>query len=166
MSDAAEKIHTFEIEFEAVAKSVGKMRTEAVIRLNGSDKEKWELATDEGDFHGGDDTAPRPLAYFAMGTTSCLMTQIRAFAKRLKIEVNEVLMTARFNWRAEQKGREPYVGIPESISIDIEIDSAASTEDLIRLIHVAQKGCFVEQIILKGMPIAHRLKVDDDWVEI
>ncbi|MDA0240068.1 MAG: OsmC family protein [Proteobacteria bacterium] len=165
MSDASEKIHTFDVEFEAVAKSVGKMRTEAVITHTGS-KDSWEMASDEGDFHGGDDTAPRPLAYFAMGTTSCLMTQIRAFAKRLKIEVNDVVMMARFNWRAEQKGREPYVGIPDGIAIDIELDSPATTEEQIRLIHTAQKGCFVEQIILKGMPIGHRLKVDGEWIDI
>jgi len=30
-------------------------------------------------------------------------------------------------------------------------------EDLINLLETAQKGCFVEQIILKGFPVGHRL---------
>jgi len=60
------------------------------------------MASDEDGFHGGDGTAPLPLAYLAMGTTSCLMTQFRAFAKRLCLTVSDVEMAYGFRWEARQ----------------------------------------------------------------
>ena len=39
-------------------------------------KERFELATDEGPFHGGDGTAPPPLALFTAALTGCLMTPL------------------------------------------------------------------------------------------
>lgn len=62
------------------------------------------MASDEDGFHGGDGTAPLPLAYLAMGTTSCLITQFRAFAKRLRLTVFDVEMASGFRWEARQIG--------------------------------------------------------------
>jgi len=129
--------------------------------------EEWEMASDEGGFHGGDGTAPLPLAYFAMGTTSCLMTQFRAFAKRLRLKVDNVEMASRCRWEARQIGRNPYEGVPIGIDIDVSVDSEETEDDLINLLQTAQKGCFVEQIILKGFPIGHRLQINGgDWIDL
>ena len=166
MTSTDEDIKKFDIEFGVEAKATGKMRTEAVVTLKGGG-EQWEMASDEGGFHGGDGTAPLPLAYFAMGTTSCLMTQFRAFAKRLRLTVDDVEMSSRFCWQAVQKGRAPYKGVPLSIDIDIKVKSDEAPDDLVNLVKTAQEGCFVEQIILKGFPIGHRLQVNGgDWITV
>ena len=159
------KEHEFEILFEAEGRSVGKMRSEITVSRPGS-RETYEMATDEGDFHGGDGTAPPPLAYFATGFTACLMTQIRAFAKRLNIPINGVVVKGHYRWIGRQTGREPYVGSPGGFSFDIDVDSEASTEDLVRLIEAAKKGCFIDQTMAVANDVGHRLKVGDDWVEV
>ena len=65
------------------------MRNDIVVNWPASG-EKFDLATDKGAFHGGDATAPPPLALFVAGLTGCVMTQIRAFAKRFSIELTDV----------------------------------------------------------------------------
>jgi len=161
----ARKEHEFEIQFQATGRSVGKMRSEITVTRPGGG-ETYEMATDEGDFHGGDGTAPPPLAYFATGFTACLMTQIRAFAKRLNVPINGVEVTGHYRWIGRQTGREPYVGSPGGFSFDIDLDSDASTEDQIRLIEAAKKGCFIDQTMAVANDVGHRLKVGDDWVDV
>ncbi len=161
----ARKEHEFEILFQATGRSVGKMRSEITVTRPGGG-ETYEMATDEGDFHGGDGTAPPPLAYFATGFTACLMTQIRAFAKRLNVPINGVEVTGHYRWIGRQTGREPYVGSPGGFSFDIDLDSDASTEDQIRLIEAAKKGCFIDQTMAVANDVGHRLKVGDDWVDV
>jgi len=166
MADTDTQLRTFNIQFDVAAKAAGKMRTEAVVRLTQTGEE-WEMASDEGGFHGGDSTAPLPLAYFAMGTTSCLMTQFRAFAKRLNLTITDVEMASRFRWEARQIGRAPYEGVPIGIDIDVSVQSQETERDLINLLGTAQKGCFVEQVILKGFPIEHKLQINGGgWIDM
>ena len=94
------------------------------------------------------------------------MTQMRAFAKRLRVPVDNVEIHARLHWEAEQVGREPYVGAPVGFHLDIEVESEASTDDVKRVIAAARKGCFVETTLERTNEITHRLKVGDDWVDI
>jgi uncharacterized OsmC-like protein len=160
-----QKVSEFEILFQAEGRSVGKMRSEITVTRPGTSV-TYEMATDEGAFHGGDDTAPPPLAYFATGFTACLMTQIRAFAKRLDVPINGVVVTGHYRWTGRQVGREPYVGSPGGFSFDIDLDSDASTEDQVRLIEAAKKGCFIDQTLSVVNNVGHRLKVGDGWVDV
>ena len=166
MADTDNQLKTFDVQFDVAARATGKMRTEAIVRLTQTGEE-WEMVSDEGGFHGGDGTAPLPLAYFAMGTTSCLMTQFRAFAKRLNLAITDVEMASRFRWEARQIGSAPYEGVPIGIDIDVSVQSQESESDLVNLLVQAQKGCFVEQIILKGFPIGHRLQINrGNWIDM
>lgn len=58
MTDQATK--TFDIIFEGTGISTGKMRNDIMVHF-ATMNETFELATDEGPFHGGDSTAPLPL---------------------------------------------------------------------------------------------------------
>ena len=124
------------------------------------------MPTDEGLYHGGDNSAPPPLAYFVTGVASCLMTQIRAFSKRLQMPVDSVEADAWFHWQGEQIGHNPYSGRPQKIDLDIDIQSDQSATDLTRLVKAAKEGCFAKQSIELAFPISHRLKVDGNWVEV
>ena len=156
------ELKRFDIVFEGVGKASGKMRNDISVDFK-SMGERYELATDEGPFHGGDGTAPPPLALFTAALTGCIMTQIRAFSKRLKIPVGTVQVNARLHWQGEQIGREPYVGSPVGFDLDIDFDSDASAEDQIRLLDAAKKGCFIEQTLAQGLTVGHRLLIDGDW---
>lgn len=156
---------SFDVIIETRAKAVGKMRNEVTVHPGNSDK-VYEFATDEGRVHGGEETAPPPLAYFAAGLVTCLMTQIRTFSKRLDVAVNGVSITGKCHWRGTMKGRGPYETEPVGFDFDIDIDSEAPVGDLKKLVDAAKKGCFIEQTLGRQNDIGHRLKVGDDWIEV
>jgi uncharacterized OsmC-like protein len=153
------------VEFNCRGSAVGKMRNELDVTMVRPFKESFVLATDEGAFHGGDATAPPPLALFIGGLTGCIMTQIRAFAKRLEVPLNDLSVDARIEWDWEAKGR-VYETAPKSFELDIDIDSPASRERVIELIETAKKGCFIEQTLGQKNSIRHRMKTADGWVEV
>lgn len=162
MSEKAVK--KFEVIFEGIGRSSGKMRNDISVQWPMM-KESFELATDEGPFHGGDGTAPPPLALFTAALTGCLMTQIRAFAKRLNIEIINLEVHAKLHWEGVQEGNDPYVTSPVGFDLDVDIDSPADESQLRTLLDCAKKGCFIEQTLAKGLDIGHRLKVDGEWTK-
>lgn len=155
----------FEVIFDAEGTSSGKFRNDIKVHLRGPHAKSFELPTDEGPKHGGDGTAPYPLAYFASALTGCVMTQLRAFSKRLGIAVRGVSVNTRCHWAADQRGAAPYESAPVAFTLDVDIDADASEADKRRLLAAAQKGCFVEQS-LKPEVVKHRLKIDDRWVDV
>lgn len=159
-----DEIKHFDVVFEAIGSSSGKMRNDIAVEWPMM-KERFELATDEGPFHGGDGTAPPPLALFAAALTGCLMTQIRAFSKRIGVPIRGVEVRARLRWAGEQTGNEPYVTKPVGFDLDVSIDSDAGVEDLQRLLASARKGCFIEQTLALGVTVGHRLKSGDRWIQ-
>lgn len=159
---ADQKTKKFDVIFEGVGTTGANMRNDISVEWPMM-KEKFELATDEGPFHGGDGTAPPPLALFTAALTGCLMTQIRAFAKRLKIDVKHVEVKARLHWQGEQQGMDPYVTSPVAFGLDVDIDSDASADQLAHLLECAKKGCFIEQTLAQGLVVDHRLKIDGEW---
>ena len=159
---ANEEVRRFEVIFEGVGRASGKMRNDISVEWPMM-KERFELATDEGPFHGGDGTAPPPLALFTAALTGCLMTQIRAFSKRLKIPVGAVEVRARLHWQGEQTGDGPYETGPVGFDLDVDLDSTADAEDQHRLLEAARKGCFIETTLAQGLQVGHRLKIGAEW---
>ena len=150
------------LDFDVAA--VGKMRNE--VHIKGSFGGSWDMATDEGDFHGGDGTAPPPLAYFVTGFAACFMTQVRAFAKRLGIEFEELAASGWVEWWLDLDGRNPYTSEPKTFGVELYCDSPAPTEQLIELVEAAKKGCFVEQSLMNTVQIKHRIRHNGRVVEV
>ena len=143
----------------------GKFRNEIAVHKRLSHPVSVELPTDEGPGHGGDGTAPYPLAYFASGLTACVMTQLRAFSRRLEVPLTDFSVNTRCHWEAKQHGRAPYESAPIAFTIDIDLGGNASEADKRRLIAAAAKGCFIEQSLKPGL-VKHRLKIGENWVEV
>lgn len=153
-----------EVEFHCTGKATGKMRNELDVRMvKPFAEESHRLATDEGPFHGGDATAPPPLAMFVASLTGCLMTQVRAFAKRLGVQLNDLDVETRVCWDWAREGR-TYETAPKSFEIDVLIDSDAPIEDQLALVAAAKRGCFIEQTLGRQNTIVHKLKTADGWV--
>ncbi len=155
----------FEVLFEAEGVNKSKFRNDVKVHLRGPYAVSYELPTDEGGIHGGDGTAPYPLAYFTSALTACVMTQIRAFSKRLNINVDSFSVNTRCHWEARQSGSAPYQSAPIEFTMDIDIKGSATESDKRRLIAAAEKGCFVEQSLKPGL-VKHRLKVNDAWIDL
>ncbi len=155
-----------QVRFDCHGKAIGKMRNELNVFMKLPFEEgPFELATDEGSFHGGDASAPPPLALFIAGLTGCIMTQIRAFAKRMDVSLNDLNVDARAVWDWKAKGR-VYETAPHYFEIDVDIDSSDERDNVIALIEAAKKGCFLEQTLGRVNTIRHRMKTVDGWVEV
>ena len=155
-----------QVQFDCHGQAVGKMRNNLNVHMKRPMEEgPFELATDEGSFHGGDASAPPPLALFVAGLTGCIMTQIRAFAKRMDVSLNDLKVDTRVVWDWEAKGR-IYETAPNSFEIDVMIDSGDEQGKVIALINAAKKGCFLEQTLGQSNTIRHRMKTQEGWVEV
>lgn len=155
-----------DLKLSAAGRAVGKMRNEITVTFPvGTDHcETHQMATDEGGFHGGDGTAPPPLAFFATAMVGCLMTQIRAFSKRLAIPVEALEVTANLHWQAEMVSEKVYEGSPRGFALDVAIESSAAEADISRLVEVAKKACFIEQTLAVANQVEHRVLLNDNPV--
>ena len=155
-----------QVQFDCHGRATGKMRNDLNVYMKRPFEEgPFELATDEGSFHGGDASAPPPLALFVAGLTGCIMTQIRAFAKRMDVSLNDLNVDTRVVWDWEAKGG-IYETAPHSFEIDVMIDSGDEESKVVALIEAAKKGCFLEQTLGQANTIRHRMKVSDGWIDV
>ncbi len=154
------------VQFDCHGTASGKMRNDLRVHMRKPFNEgPFELATDEGSFHGGDGTAPPPLALFVAGLTGCIMTQIRAFAKRMGVTLTNLTVDARVQWDWEAKGRIYETG-PRSFEVDVAIESDDPEIKVAALINAARKGCFIEQTLGRQNTIRHRMKTPTGWKEL
>lgn len=152
-----------EVVFTCTGQATGKMRNELDVKMVEPMLEEFTLATDEGPFHGGDASAPPPLALFVGGLTGCIMTQLRAFAKRMSVQIDDLAVDCKVVWQWTPQGR-IYETAPKSFEIDVRLDSPNSLEEQRALIAAAKKGCFVEQTLGQANTIQHRLMTPDGYV--
>jgi uncharacterized OsmC-like protein len=153
------------VTFKCAGNATGKMRNDLDVKMVEPFEEQFTLATDEGPFHGGDATAPPPLALFVGGLTGCIMTQLRAFAKRMDVIIDDLQVETTVKWKWMPKGR-IYETAPESFDIDILLSSSSETNRQIELVNAAKKGCFVEQTLSVPNTITHRIKTDQGFINV
>ncbi|MEX0339078.1 MAG: OsmC-related (seleno)protein [Arenibacterium sp.] len=156
---------TAQVKFNCTGKAVGKMRNELAVEMVQPFRESFELASDEGAFHGGDASAPPPLALFVGGLTGCIMTQIRAFAKRMGVTIDDLTVETRVVWDWAKAGR-VYETAPNRFEIDVLLDSPDDTASVVALIEAAKKGCFIEQTLGVSNSIRHRLKRAEEYIDV
>lgn len=153
------------VTFTCDGQAVGKMRNELDVRMTEPMEERYTLATDEGPFHGGDATAPPPLALFVGGFTGCIMTQLRAFAKRMDVVIDDLRVETKVRWTWTPHGN-IYETAPKSFEIDVFLASPSAFEDQVALIQAAKKGCFVEQTLGQKNEITHRIRTKAGFVRV
>lgn len=153
------------VTFVCNGQATGKMRNDLNVTMTEPMEEHFTLATDEGPFHGGDATAPPPLALFIGGLTGCIMTQLRAFAKRMDVVIEDLRVETRVSWQWTPKGR-IYETAPKSFDIDIFLESPSPVERQIELVQAAKKGCFVEQTLTVANTITHRIRTESGFLRI
>ncbi len=159
-----EQVH--DVSIVCQARSSGRMRNDMLVTGSWAKATPWSLATDEGAFHGGEGSAPPPLALFAAAVTGCFMTQLRAFAKKMRITIDGVTVEASYRWRMTVPTGGLYHTAPSGFGLDIDIVSSASFEDLKELIAAAKQGCFLEQTLGVANVIDHRLNRDGEWIDV
>ena len=106
-----------------------------------------------------------PLALFVAGLTGCVMTQIRAFAKRMDVTLSDLNVETRVQWDWEAKGS-IYETAPKGFEIDVLLDSPDAQDKVVASINAARKGCFIEQTLGRSNTIRHRLKTPQGWLDV
>ena len=101
----------FRVTAEVLRQAAGKVRCDVRVDMPAWE-EHWNLTTDEGAFHGGEASAPPPLALFAAGFAGCIMIQIRALSKRLKNPVDKVRIAMKCHWKGERQVDKTWHGLP------------------------------------------------------
>lgn len=150
----------FDVHFTAEGSCVGKLRNEINLTAHEPFQVERMLATDEGKFQGGDDTAPTPIEFFLTGLVGCLMTQIRAFAKRLKVDISDVNVSCNAKWEAVSDPVGPYQTRPVGFDIEVDVISNEAPEKIAELVSAARRGCFLEQTLSQPNKIDHALKIN------
>jgi uncharacterized OsmC-like protein len=150
----------FDVVFESEGRCVGKLRNEVTNTARKPFRVSRMLATDEGKFQGGEDTAPTPLEFFLTGLVGCLMTQIRVFARHKKIELRDLTVTCRAHWEAVADPDVPYAARAVGFEIDVALDSDAPEESLRSLVDGARRGCFVEATLAQRNELRHTLCIN------
>jgi uncharacterized OsmC-like protein len=154
------------VQFNCHGTATGKMRNELQVMMKQPFEEgPFNLASDAGSFHGGDASAPPPLALFTAGLAGCIMTQIRAFAKRMKVDLQHLEVDVQANWDWH-KADPVYETAPHSFNIDITMQSDDDRQQVHALINAAKKGCFLEQTLGRPNTITHRIKTADGWESV
>lgn len=157
----------FDVKFSSTGTCVGKLRNEVTIKAIEPFQTVNTLATDEGKFQGGEGTAPTPLEFFLTGLVGCLMTQMRVFSRRMKIKVDDVVVTCDAHWEAYAGEGFPYEGQPVGFAVDIDVRSPEHETRILELVNASRKGCFVEQTIERKTRIDHRVRVNaQSWAEV
>lgn len=157
--------HPLTVTFKCTGQATGKMRNDLDVRMVEPMEEQFTLATDEGPFHGGDATAPPPLALFVGGMTGCIMTQLRAFARRMDVTIDDLRVETTVRWGWVPKDR-IYETHPQSFEIDVFLESQSDLDQQIALIQAARKGCFIEQTLGRQNTINHRLRTPHGFMRI
>lgn len=149
---------TFDVRFSFRGEAVGKMRNEVrVVSTAPTSGGTYDIATDEGSVHGGDATAPTPLHYFTAALAGCLMTQVRAFARRMGVQLDGLVVEGTTAWLGHLDSPAPYWTEPVRFDLEVHVDSPSPTEDVVALVEAAKKGCFVEQTLARGVAVGHRV---------
>ena len=71
------------------ARSLTVMQKEAIV-VNVRSGKAWRLASDEGPYLDGHDTAPCPLAFLTTGMVASYMNEILALARQRRIKINDI----------------------------------------------------------------------------
>jgi uncharacterized OsmC-like protein len=152
------------IRFELSGVASGKRRNDVKVGMVQPHRLKlWDIASDEAPFHGGDESAPKPLSIFFAGIVTCFMTQIRTFALPCGVKVNGLKVNASIDWTLLRDGMKPYMAKTGQIIFNIEMDTDAPLQAQQLLVRAAAKGCFAEAS-LREVPL-HRLLYQGEWVE-
>lgn len=150
----------FDVRFSATGVCVGKLRNEVTVEAHAPFKSVNMLATDEGNFQGGDGTAPTPLEYFLAGLVGCLMTQVRVFSKKMKVPIDQLEVRCDAIWEGVETQSGPYTGVPKGFHVEIDVRSSESNESVEELIKAARLGCFVEQTLSKKNELHYSLRIN------
>ena len=123
------------------ARSLTVMQKEAIVVSARSGK-AWRLASDEGPYLDGHDTAPCPLSLLTTGMVASYMNEILALAKQRDISINDITLVQDNFYTMEGsliKGTMVGGALPVDLEVQIDTDADDGTlnELLVHAVHAS-----------------------------
>ncbi|CAA6804383.1 MAG: Unknown protein [uncultured Sulfurovum sp.] len=123
----------------------------------------WEATSDEGG-HGRNQTAPNPLTYYAVGSSSSLLTQVERSIQILGLDVEEVKVESKIFFRWSDTMTDKWTGYTDKVISNILIKSNESSEKIKALKEMAIKAWAVGEGLANKSTIDVGILVNtDDW---
>lgn len=123
------------------ARSLTVMQKEAIVVSARSGK-AWRLASDEGPYLDGHDTAPCPLSFLTTGMVASYMNEIVALARQESVRINDIALVQDNFYTMEGSAlRGTMVGgalpVELEVQIDTDADDRALNELLLNAVHAS-----------------------------
>ena len=132
------------------ARSLTVMQKEAIVVSERSGK-AWRLASDEGPYLDGHDTAPCPLSFLTTGMVASYMNEIQALAKQRDIKLDDITLVQDNFYTMEGsavKGTMVGGALPVELEVIVaaDIDDGALNELLLHAVHASPLNGLMRKI--------------------
>jgi uncharacterized OsmC-like protein len=156
-----------QLSVSLTAESLEGMRKRAEVTLEQPVGSRWEILCDEGAYLAGDDTAPPPLAYFAVGIGFCLITQLSRFARIARLDVNDIRLeqTARFFMEGSALDGTMHGG-GVGLETRVHVESDEPPERIQELIRMGEQTCFCHGSMREPVPSEIRATLNGRELEL
>ncbi|MDE0680886.1 MAG: OsmC family peroxiredoxin [Gammaproteobacteria bacterium] len=123
------------------ARSLSVMQKEAIVASARSGK-AWRLASDEGPYLDGVDSAPCPLSFLTTGMVSSYFNEIQALARQRDINIRDLVLIQDNYYTMEGSAlRGTMIGgalpVDLEVQIDCDADDAGLNELLVHAVHAS-----------------------------
>src|SRR5262247_3470036 len=148
------------------------LQQRAIIRLNEDlvkleQQDDYTVYCDDEAFKKQAGKRPSPLQYFIASIGFCMFSQLKRFAAKAEITLDDLEMDLRMTY--DLSGRFPikkFSDAAQGLSYLFKIKSPAPLESIIKITHSADKGCHTVNSMRKRIPVAGKLILNDLEYEI
>ena len=148
------------------------LQQRAVIRLNEdlvklAQQDDYTVYCDDENFKKQAGKRPSPLQYFIASIGFCMFSQLKRFAAKAEVAIDDLEMDLRMTY--DLSGKFPiknFSDAAQGISYIFKIKSQSPLENVIKAAQAADKGCHTVNSMRKRMPVAGKILLNDREYEI
>jgi uncharacterized OsmC-like protein len=146
----------FPVTVVATAAPEGRLACRISSGMRAPFVDDWSLATDEPRTQGGSGEAPPPLVLLGGALASCLSVQVRAFARRRRLDLPPASVEVAIDWTGHHRAP-VYRAEGRSVTAIVRLDTDDAPEAWTAHVTEAIEGCFVEALLSDRLTILHRV---------
>jgi uncharacterized OsmC-like protein len=159
----------YEEERERFSEDDGRylLQQRAVIRLNEElvrleQQEDYAVYCDDENFKKQSGKRPSPLQYFIASIGFCMFSQLKRFAVRAEVAIEDLEMDLRMTY--DLSGKFPvkdFSDATQGLGYVFRIRSGAPVEKVIKIAQSADKGCHTLNSMRKRIPVEGKIVLND-----
>ena len=145
------------IAVNVIATNEERMRKRALVSTHGvPGYGTFEVHCDEGTPLGGDDSAPPPLGYLAVGVAFCALTHVTEYARATKMAVDGARIELQLGFATSVTPRSlrdrTGTGRCTGVTICLRIDTEEAPERVAELAGIVRQACMALQSLVQPVP--------------